>query len=68
MEIIGTKVVIKYWNPQKPNEIGYCTTAKFYEHHTTLPNGDLSAGYKLTQGVPQTGNDKSFSEVLTLDF
>ena len=28
MGIKETKVVIRYWNPQKPNEIGYCTTEK----------------------------------------
>ena len=68
MGITGTKAVIRYWNPQKPNEIGYCTIAKFYEHQTILPNGDLSAGFKFTQRITQTGNEKSFSEVLQLNY
>ena len=30
----GTKAVIRYWDPNNPDEIGYCTTARLYEHKT----------------------------------
>ena len=49
----GTKAVIRYWHPKRPDEIGYCTTARFYEHKTTLPNGELSTGSKLSQGIKE---------------
>ena len=66
--ITSTKAVICYWNPKKPYEIGYCTTAKFYEHQTFLPNGELSTGSKLSQGIPHKDDHQSHAEVLTLDY
>ena len=38
----GTRAIIKWWDPSQPNEIKYCTSAKFNEHETYLPNGKLS--------------------------
>ena len=45
--------MIRYWNPSKPNIIGYCTTARFNEYETLDPNGEMSPGSKITQGLEQ---------------
>ena len=38
------KSVIRYWIPEKPKEIQYCTTARFFKHTTKLPDGQPSSG------------------------
>ena len=45
--------MIRYWNPSKPNIIGYCTTVRFNEYKTLDPNGEISSGLKITQDVEQ---------------
>ena len=47
----ATRSVIKYWNPSKPNIIGYCTTAKFNEYETLDSNGEMSPGSKKSRKV-----------------
>ena len=67
MGITSTKAVIRYWHPNKKS-IGYCTTARFYEHNSILPNGKLSSGSHLSQGLPLTDEIINKTEVLTLDY
>ena len=52
----ATRSVIRYWHTSKPKTIGFCTTAKFNENETLDPNGELSPGFKITQGFPQDQN------------
>ena len=47
MGTTSTKSVIRYWMPSKPAAIQYCTTARFFEHQTFLPNGQPSPGATL---------------------
>ena len=44
----STKAVIRYWIPEKPKQIQYCTTARFLEYQTILPDGSLSPGSSIT--------------------
>ena len=39
-----TKSVIRYWKPEDPYAINYCTTARFYAYKTKLPCGFFSPG------------------------
>ena len=48
MGTTATRAVIQYWNPNKPNIISYCTTAKFNEHETINLAGKISSGSRLT--------------------
>ena len=48
-----TRSVIRYWNPSKPKQIGYCTTARFNERSTIAPNGSLSYGSMISQSMPK---------------
>ena len=50
---IATRSVIKYWNPKRPNVIGYCTTAKFNKHETLDPMENMPPDSRLTQGLTQ---------------
>ena len=40
----STNTVIKYWNPEYPNEIKSCTKAKFNDRIICTPDGTLSPG------------------------
>ena len=46
----ATKSVIRYWVPSKPDAIQYCTTARFFEHQTVLPDGKSSPGARVQAG------------------
>ena len=48
----ATKSVIRYWRPEKPNTINYCTTARFFEHNTKLPDGNPSPGSLINTTDP----------------
>ena len=43
----STKSVIRYWIPSKPEALQYCTTTRFFEHQTLLPNGQTSRGARI---------------------
>ena len=62
----ATKEVIRYWNPDKPNEIQYGHTAKFYESDSYLPNGSLSPGSKVTKGET-IDTDVSYDQINVTD-
>ena len=40
--------MIRYWRPEDLNIIHYCTTAKFFEHNTKLPDGEISTESQLS--------------------
>ena len=46
--IISTKVVIRYWVPETPRQIQYCTIARLFEYQKVLPDGSLSPRYSIT--------------------
>ena len=46
----GTKSIIKYWSPSFPNDIKVCTSAKFNDSLTYLPDGSLSPGCLMSSG------------------
>ena len=54
----STKSVIRYWIPKKPREIQYCTTARFFEHKTHLPGGELSPGSRIMNDPDTTSQAK----------
>ena len=62
----ATKEVIRYWNPDKPNEIQYGHTAKFYESISYLPNGILSPGSKIAGGE-KVDLDNTFDQINVSD-
>ena len=66
MGITATKEVIRYWNPNKPTEIQYGHTAKFYESISYLPNGILSPGSKIANGE-NVDLDNAFDQINVSD-
>ena len=48
----STKAVIRYWIPEKPKQIQYYTTARFFEYQTLLLDGSLSPGSSITHKRP----------------
>ena len=52
MGITSSQSIIKWWDIASPNKIKYCTSAKFNEYLTYIPNGDLSPGSIIMQGKP----------------
>ena len=58
MGVTNTQAVIKWWDPNHPTTIKYCTSAKFNEFITYLPDGKLSPGSMLMQN---TRPDKSYA-------
>ena len=57
----ATKSVIRYWKPEKPYEIQYCTTARFFEHTTVLPNGQPSPGSSMQH--PEATKQQPFTSI-----
>ena len=49
---IATIAVICYWRLSIPYMLHYCVTARFYKYLTKTPNGELSQGSLLPQGLP----------------
>ena len=48
-----TNSIIKYWDPTEPEKVKYCTSAKFNDRVTYLPNGNLSPGSLMSGGEPK---------------
>lgn len=65
MGITNTNTVIKWWDPKTPNDIKYCTSAKFNEYITYLPDGKLSPGTLFMQGKQIKTN---YTNTYTIDF
>ena len=57
----STNTVIKYWNPEYPNEIKSCTKAKFYDRITYTPDGTLSPGSIMSTGIAKPNLMKTIS-------
>ena len=49
----STNSIIKYWDPTEPEKVKYCTSAKFNDKVTYMPNGNLSPGSLMSGGEPQ---------------
>jgi len=45
-----TKSVNKYWSPDKPSRLQFCTTAKFNDKITYTPDGKQSPGSFMSLG------------------
>ena len=44
--------MIRYWIPEKPKQIQYCKTARFFEYLTILPDGTLSPDSSIAHKEP----------------
>lgn len=50
IRITVAKAVIQYWNLDKSDIIGHCTTAHFNEHETINIEERVESGPRLTRG------------------
>ena len=57
----ATNTVIKYCNPEYPNEIRSCTKAKFNDRITYTPDGTLSPGSIMSTGNTKPNHMKTIS-------
>ena len=56
MGLSGTNSIIKYWCSSSLKEIEVCTSAKFNDHSTLLPNDSLSPRSLLSNGQSKPSN------------
>ena len=51
MGVTASRALIKWWDTLNPQEMKFCQSAKFNESKVYMPNGTLSPGSHLSQGL-----------------